>query len=292
VKISSKIWKITWVSGIYILLFVILYLVVVYKVEWEDKDLNTYLYFYDCGHKLCSSSNVQEDYYNKVLCEEDICPHISNIIGNNLILTKQNNSWIYNYITDKIVNNTYKNYRYIDNDMFIVTDINDNEGIIDLSGKEIITPKYEYLDDYKSGFISYKKDGLFGIDTIDEKYKISNNYEDIVLINDKIFAGRKENRYHLYSYNDVTNENANKYNYVYAYEDIILVCNNKKIDILNNNLDSTLLIKIDSFFEYTREQERDSLNIHVEDNILYFDVFISETEYTTYKYNISTKKII
>ena len=291
-KISSKIWKITWVSGIYILLLVILYLVIIYKVEWEDKDLNTYLYFYDCGHKLCSSSNTQDDYYSKVLCEDDNCPHISNIIGNNLILTKGNNSWIYNYMSDQIVNNTYINYRYIGNDMFIVTDNTNTQGIIDISGKEIVSPKYEHLDNYKDGFISYEENGLFGIDTIDEKYQVPNNYEDIVLINDKIFAGRKENLYHLYSYNDIENENANKYNFIYAYDDIMLVCNNKKIDILNSNLNSTLLIKIDSFFEYTREQERDSLNIHVEDNILYFDVFINETEYTTYKYNISTKKII
>lgn len=291
-KISSKIWKIIWVSGVYILLFVVLYLVVIYKVEWEDKDLNTYLYFYDCGHKLCSSSNAQDNYYNKVICEEDSCPYISDVIGNNVILTKENSSWIYNYLTDQIVHNTYLNYKYIGNEMFVVTDDANNQGIIDLSGRVIVPVGYEYLDNYKDGFISYKKNGLYGIDTIDKRYEVPNNYEAVVLINDKIFAGKKENIYHLYSYNDINNENANKYNYVYAYEDIILVCNNKKIDILNDNLDSTLLIKIDSFFEYTREQERESLNIYVEDNILYFDVFISENKYTTYKYNISTKKII
>ena len=290
-KISSKIWKIIWVSGIYILLFVILYLVIVYKVEWEDKDLNTYLYFYDCSHELCSSSNKQDDYYNKVLCENDNCPHITDIIGNNLILTKDNTSWVYNYMSDEIVNNSYQNYRYIGNDLFVVTDDTNNQGVIDLLGSEIVPLKYEYIDNYNNGFISYKKDNLFGIDTLDDKYLVPNNYEDIVLINDKIFAGRKENIYHLYSYNDFDNDNANKYNYVYAYDDVILVANNKKIDILNGNLNSTLLIKVDSFFDYTTEKERDSLNIYIDDNILYFDVFINESEYTTYKYNISTKKL-
>mgnify|MGYP003292735435 CR=1 FL=1 len=178
-----------------------MYLVVVYKVEWEDKDLNTYLYFYDCGHKLCSSSNKQDVYYNRVLCENDECPHISNIIGDNLILTKSDNSWIYNYISDEIVNNTYINYRHIGNNLFIVTDNTDSQGIIDLSGKEIVSPKYEYLDDYKDGFISYRNNNLYGIDTIDDRYQVPNKYEDIVLINDKIFAGRKQNLYHLYSYN-------------------------------------------------------------------------------------------
>lgn len=291
-KIGSKIFKIIWVSGIYILLFVILYLVIVYKVEWEDKDLNTYLYFYDCSHKLCSSSKKQDDYYNKILCEDDVCPHITDIIGNNLILTSENTSWIYNYISDEIINNSYINYRYIGHDLFVVTDNTNNQGVIELSGKEIVPLKYEYIENYYDGFISYKKDNLFGIDTLDDKYRVPNDYEDIVLINNKIFAGRKENVYHLYSYNDINNDNANKYNYVYSYDGIIFVVNNNKIDILNSNLNSTLLIKIDSFYDYTTEKERDSLNIYVEDNILYFDVFINEKEYITYKYNISTNKIV
>ncbi|MBQ2873155.1 MAG: WG repeat-containing protein [Bacilli bacterium] len=291
-KISSKIWKIIWISGIYILLFIILYLVVIYKVEWEDKDLNTYLYFYNCNHELCSSTTKQDDYYSKIVCENNVCPYIESVIGNNLILRKENNSWIYNYITDKIINNSYIDYRYIGHDMFVVTNDTNNQGVINLSGEILVSPKYDYIDDYNNGIISYKKDNLFGIDTVDNIYQVSNDYEDIVLINDKIFAGRKDNIYHLYSYNDVNNENANKYNFVYAYEDIILVANNKKIDILDTKLNSTLLIKIDSFYEYTIEKERDSLDIYVDEGILYFNVFISETEYTTYKYNISTKKLV
>ena len=109
---SSKLWRIVWIVGIYAVLALILYLVIIYKVQWEYKDLNTYLYLYDCGHKLCTSTTVQEDYYNKILCEDDICPYIENIIGSNLILKKNDSSWIYNYISGDIVSNNYTDYRF------------------------------------------------------------------------------------------------------------------------------------------------------------------------------------
>lgn len=291
-KISSKVWKFVWIAGIYIILLVMLYLVIIYKVEWEGKDLNTYLYFYDCNHNLCSSTIKQDDYYGKLMCKDNECPYISSIIGNNLILKKGDSSFIYNYINDNVINDIYVDYKYIGNDLFIVTDNTNSQGVINLTGEIVISPQYDYIDNYNDGYVSYKKDGLYGIDNVDSMLQVANIYEDVVLINDKIFAGRKENVYHLYSYNDVNNENANKYDYVYAYEDIILVINNGKIDILDSKLNSTLLMKINSFYNYTTEKERESLNIYVEDKILYFDVFVSEEEYTTYKYNISTKKIL
>lgn len=289
---GSKIWKILWVSGIYAILLVILYLVVLYKVEWEDKDLNMYLYLYDCDHNLCTSTTEPDDYYSRVLCEEDNCPYITNMLGNNLILSNGTTSWIYNYISDEIINHDYVNYRYIGHDMYIVTDDTGNQGVIDLTGNILVDPGYAYIDDYRNGFISYMKDNLYGIDTVDNQYTVDAKYEDIVLINNKIFAGMKDNIYRLYSFNDIDNENANQYNFVYAYDDIILVVNNKKIDILNTNLNSTLLMKIDAFYEYTTEKERDSLDLYSDGEYIYFKVFTSETEYLEYKYNVKDKKLI
>ena len=52
---SSKIWRIIWIVGIYAVLVLILLLVIDYKVRWESKDLNTYLYFYNCNNNLCAS---------------------------------------------------------------------------------------------------------------------------------------------------------------------------------------------------------------------------------------------
>lgn len=289
---SSKIWKIIWIVGMYLILGLILYLVVVYKVEWEHKDLNTYLYLYDCSHSLCSTTDNRVDYYSKVLCENDKCPYIDTIMGDNLLLRNETTSWIYNYIQGEIVNDDYTDYRYIGNNRFVVSDETKQYGVIDIEGNILVELKYNYIDNYKNDFISYIKDNLYGI--IDTKgiYNIDPIYDDIVLINNKIFAGKKDNVYQLYSYSDINSESSNKYDFVYSYDNIIFVISNKKIDILDTNLNSTLLMKIDTFYEYKVEQERDSLDIYFDGENICFKVFISESEYTIYKYNVSSKKIV
>jgi len=290
---SSKIWRIIWVIGIYAILVCMLYLVVLYKVKWEHKDLNTYLYFYNCNDKLCTSTSSIDYYYNRILCEDDMCPYIDTIIDQNIILKRENKSWIYNYVTNKVVNNDYSYYRYIGDNKYVVGDESNQYGIIDIDGNVLVSVKYNFIDDYKNNYISYKNlDGLYGIIKTTDEYEIDSNYEDVVLINDKIFAGRINNIYHLYSYMDPDSESSNKYDYIYAYKDIILVVNNKKIDILNSNLKSTLLMKIDSFYGYTTEKERGSLKIRTDNNNIYFRVFLNENEYTEYTYNVISKKLI
>lgn len=289
---SSKIWKIVWIGGIYVLLIVILYLIIVYKVEWEDKDLNTYLYIYDCGNDICTSTTSQDNYYNKVLCENDVCPYIDEIIDNNLILRTENNSWIYDYVQGKIIDNNYVNYRFIGNNMYVVNDDTGKYGIIDGSGLVLVDLKYDYIDDYKDGYISYIKNNLYGIANTDMEYNLEPVYEDIVLISDKIFAGKKENVYQLHSYQNVNDSNSNKYDYVYSYNGVIFVINNKKVDILDTNLNSTLLMKIDCFYGYTTEKERDSLKIYSDNDNIYFRIYTSEEEYTEYTYSVKNKKLI
>lgn len=289
---SSKIWRIVWVSGIYAILLVILYLVITYKVQWEHKDLNTYLYFYDCGHELCTSSNKIDDYYSKIMCEKDICPYIDMIIGDNLILKKSNEkSYIYNYKTDSVINNEYINYKYIGDNMFVVNDSNSKYGIIDINGKIIVELKYDEIMDYKDGIVSYLKNGLYGIVSIDNKYNINPTYDDVVLINDKIFASKENNVYKMHAYDDLNSENSNVYNYVYTYKDVIFTIKDKKIDILDNNLNSLLLMKIDTQYDYSVEQERDSLDIYSDCEIIYFKVFMDD-KYINYKFNVVDKKLI
>ena len=290
---SSKIFKIIWVSGIYLILLVLLYLIIEYKVKWEHKDLNTYLYLYDCGDDLCSSTTIQEEYYSKILCEDNICPYIIQIVDDNLILKRNDRLWLYNYKTDKITNDKYVYYRYIDNNMFVVGDNTGNYGIIDKDNSLILDIKYKYIDNYENGYISYIENNLYGIlKKDDNSFKINPKYNDVILINDKIFAGLENNTYQLYSYDNIDDSNSNKYDYVYAYDDVILVIKNKKIDILNNKLNSTLIMKIDSFYNYTTEKERDSLNIYSDGKNLYFRVYSNENEYVDYVYNIKSKKLI
>ena len=42
---KNNLWRVIWIVGIYAVLVLILYLVIMYKVKWEDKDLHKYLYF-------------------------------------------------------------------------------------------------------------------------------------------------------------------------------------------------------------------------------------------------------
>lgn len=289
---SSKVWKIIWIGGIYILLFVILYLVVLYKVEWEYKDLNTYLYLYDCSYELCSSTINQDKYYNRILCEDGVCPYIDEIIDNNLILRNNNVSWIYNYVTGEIVNNRYIDYRYIGNDMYVVGDRDNKYGVISNDGTILVDVKYPYIDDYNNNYISYMENGLYGIlNNDDDTYIVSADYKDIVLLNNNIFAGLKDNVYQLYSYENGDVVNSNRYDYIYMIDNVIFVVNNKKIDILDINFNSTLLMKLDSFYEYKVEKERDSLRIYSDGINVYFRVYSNDVEYVDYIYSIKYKKL-
>jgi len=291
---SSNLWRIIWIVGIYAILLIILYLVVTYKVKWEHKDLNTYVYFYDCGRELCSSTREIDDYYSKFLCSNNECPYIDTIIGNNLILrTDKNNSIIYNYFDGEVFNNKYSDYRYIGRDMYVVRDSNDKYGIIDNKGNIIVEVNHDYIDNYNKEIISYVKNGLYGIKSIKDNLNIDikPRYEDVVLINEKIFAVKEDKFYRFYSYNDLNNGDSNNYNYIYCYEDTVFVIKDKKIDILNTNLKSTLLMKIDTFYEYSIGQERDSLDIYSDGDFIYFKVFISEDTYHEYKYDINNQKL-
>jgi hypothetical protein len=268
-----------------------LYLVVIYKVKWEHKDLNTYLYLYDCGNELCSSTTRMSDYYSKVLCEDDICPYVERIVGNTLILKREDKSWLYDYINAKVINDDYINYKYINNNQYVVSNTDNLYGVINGDGEVIVPLKYNHIIDYKNNIISYKSDNKCGIIRIDNG-EIEAKYDDIILINDKIFAGKMNNIYQLYSYDAPDIESSNKYNYVFAYDDIILVANNNKIDFLNHSLKSTLLMKIETFYDYTTEKERDSLKIRIDNDNIYFRVFLNESEYVEKIYNIKNKKIV
>ena len=291
-KKNTNWWKIVWIVGIYAILITILYLVVLYKVKWEHKDLNTYLYFYDCNRSLCTSTVSQDEYYTKVKCDDKLCPYITSVIDDSVILKNGNKTWIYNYIDGINIGEVYKDYKYVNNGTFIFTDNNNKQGVLTLTDGVVVQSKYDYIDNYKNGLISYKTEILFGIDSLDGNKTIEPMYQDIILINDELFAGKKENNYNLYSFDNTVANDENKYNYIYAYDNIIFVFANNKIDILNDDFDSLLLMKINTFYDYAEEQERDTLKFYFDGENILFDVFVSEDEYTTYKFSLTQKKLI
>jgi len=289
---KNKIWKIIWIVGIYLILATILYLVVLYKVKWEYKDLNTYLYFYECENNLCSSEVIQSSYYSKIKCENDVCPFINNIIGENVILEKDNNMCIYDYVSGNVINDKYKEYRYLYNDLFIVTDGSSKQGVIDINGDVLINPQYEYINDYRDGYVAYRENNLYGINSSDGENLVPVKFNDVVLIDNNKYAGFIDGMYEVYSYNDNSDVSLGTYKYLAIFDDVIFAIYNNKIDVLTLDFNSTLVMKINTFYDYTIEKERDSLNLYSDGEYIYFNVYTNENEYSSYKYSLDSKKLV
>ena len=63
---KEKLYKIIWITGLYVILIIILWLVIEYKVKWESADLNRYVRFYDCSGSLCTTEENINKYYDKL----------------------------------------------------------------------------------------------------------------------------------------------------------------------------------------------------------------------------------
>ena len=133
---------------------------------------------------------------------------------------------------------------------------------------------------------------MYYIKNITDDTELIASEKELILINDKLYGYLEDNNYFIASYDTKNKVNDNSYNYMFSYEDIILTINDKKIDIMNTDLKSTLIMYITTYYDYTIEKERDSLNIKVRDNILYFNVKNEDERYTSYKYDIKNKKIL
>lgn len=290
---KDNLWRVIWVVGIYAVLVLILYLVVIYKVKWENKDLHKYLYFYNCNDSLCTSDVAQNKYYSRVLCEDDGCPYISSINNNLVILNEKDKSWIYDYANEKVLNDKYSSYEYLKDNYYIVKDNSNNIGLINDNDEIIISlDKYDKIIDFKNDYLLYFKDGMYYIKNIADNTELIASENKLLLINDKLYGYIEDNNYYIASYDTKDKVNDNSYNYMFAYEDIILTINDKKIDIMTTDLKSTLIMRITTYYDYAIEKERDSLNIKIRDDILYFNVRNKDEKYTSYKYDLKNKKIL
>ena len=276
----------------YAILLIILYLVVLYKVKWEDRDFNTYLYFYDCNNNVCSSITKPKEYYNRIVCENHQCPYISSFTNNILILTNNNKSWLYDYKTGSIFNDDYIDYALFKDDVFVVTDQNMKKGIIDKEGKVLVKVKYDEIIDYNFGLVVYKENNLYGIDYVSGEKIISPKYDDVIIVDNTMYAAMNDNKYQIYNVVNNSLKSSIKYDYIWTNNDLLLTITNKQLDILNNKLDSNLLMKINTYLDYDTSSERKSLKIHYDDNYIYFNVNTNNNNYIGYKYDIINKKII
>lgn len=288
-KNKKNLWHLVWIGGIYIVLIVILLLIIEYKVKWENKDLNTYLYFYNCSNNLCTTSEKVSTYYSRVKCEKKKCPYIKERNKNLVILANEENEYVFDYRNEKIIDNQYINYSF-KNDNLIVKNKDNKYGVSSIDGTLLIEPNYNRIVDYKDGYLAYAENNKVGIVNTEKNIAISPAYDDVILIDSSKYGYQEEGKYYIASYDTELPINNISYEYIYSIDDIILVIKDKKIDILDLDLKSNLLLKIDTAYEYTKEEERGSLEIHKENNLLHFSV-VNGTDTNEYIFDIKNKKL-
>lgn len=289
---ETKIWRIIWIVGIYAILILILVLVVKYKVNFEQKDFSKYLYFYNCSNKLCTTNVLQEEYYGSVKCDKDNCPYIKEINGDNIILTNNKKDFLYNYIEDKILNDEYTKYSFLSKDILLVKNNENKAGIINLSNEIIESFNYDNITSYNNNYITYEINNLYGIKKVGEDgANIKPEYKDTIYINDKIFGAKNDSeKYMIYTYdNEFASEET--YNYMYSINNHIFVFKDNILDILNKDLDSTLIIKIKTKYNYLTPTEINSLNFRVEEGALLFNIINEADQKITYSFNIEKGRL-
>lgn len=287
----QNIWKIVWVVGVYATLVLILYLVVLYKVKWEDLDLNRYLYFYECSNDICTSETTINNAINSIKCEDSICPYITEKKDNYVILKKDEKSYLYDYKNDKVINDTYINYKFTNNNYLIATNNEKLQGVINDKGEVIFEFKYNEIITYNYNHIAYKENKKIGITNANNSTNIKPKYDDVSIIDENKYAYKDNDAYYIAEYNSEVPISNTIYDYVYSVNKVIFTITDNKIDILDNNLRSKLLMKIDTYYSYKTEKERKTLNLHTKDNLLYFRVYSDGENYKQYTYDLISNKL-
>lgn len=288
-KNKKNIWHLIWIVGVYTILVAILLLIIEYKVKWENRDLNTYLYFYDCSGSVCTTTETQNDFYGRVKCDDKKCPYIKEKYQNIVVLADNNHEFLYDYNANKIIDELYQEYT-IKNDYVIVKDINNKYGVIDLNANVIIEPTYNKIVDYKNGFLAYAENGKVGVINEENSVNILPAYEDIKIVDNIKYIYLEDGKYYIASYDTELPVNNFAYDYIYAIDNVILTIKDKKIDIITTDLESKLLLKIDTQYTYEVEKERASLRIYKEGNLLHFSV-VNSVGTTDYIFDLKNKKL-
>lgn len=169
---KSNIARLVWVTSIFLELFVILVMVVDYKVHYQYLTIHK-LYFYECTGTLCVTEVKDDEHllYSAYECGYEDCPTYKKEIGDTyVLLTEGNDCILYDYRTGTVISRDYDDYLFINNDYLIVTK-NGLQGIINIENQLIVSSDYEQIgyfqDEYLIGYnvssIIAKKDDQYGI---------------------------------------------------------------------------------------------------------------------------------
>lgn len=284
-------WKLVWVLGIYIILGLILYLVIEYKVKWESLDTNKYLYFYDCESNLCTSTTKVGSYYSRYIYKKD-SPYIISYDDETAIINDNGKYLVYDYKNDKVISKSYDWYKYLfynGNTYFIIRG-NNKVGIIDNQGSMVVNNIYDNIV-LENNMLKVSNNSLYGL--LDSDFNIYLDIEyQYVEVNGENVIIEKDNKYSLLSLSKEVI--GSDYLYISKIDDsnYLVIDKDNKIDIVNNKLESNLIMIINGSLDYSNTNNIDTLNIRFEDNIMLFDVLSSDKEGITYRYDIVSKKLV
>lgn len=284
-------WKLVWVLGIYIILGLILYLVIEYKVKWESLDTNKYLYFYDCDSNLCTSTTKVGSYYSRYIYKKD-SPYIISYDDETAIINDNGKYLVYDYKNDKVISKSYDWYKYLfynGNTYFIIRG-NNKVGIIDNQGSMVVNNIYDNIV-LENNMLKVSNNSLYGL--LDSDFNIYLDIEyQYVEVNGENVIIEKDNKYSLLSLSKEVI--GSDYLYISKVDDsnYLVIDKDNKIDIVNNKLESNLIMIINGSLDYSNTNNIDTLNIRFEDNIMLFDVLSSDKEGITYRYDIVSKKLV
>ena len=284
-------WKLVWVLGIYIILGLILYLVIEYKVKWESLDTNKYLYFYDCDNKLCTSTTNVGNYYSRYTYKKN-SPYIVNYDDDTVIINDNGKYLVYDYKNDKLVSDSYDWYEYLsyNNNTYFIIRGNNKVGIVDNQGSMVVNNIYDNIV-VSGNMLKVSNNNLYGL--LDNNFSIYLDVEyQYVNVNGENVIIEKDNTYSLLS----LSKEVIGSDYVYITRidnsNYLVIDKDNKIDIVNNKLESNLIMIINGSLDYSNTNNIDTLNIRFEDNIMLFDVLSSDKEGITYRYDIVSKKLV
>ena len=178
-KHNINIYRIIWVTGLFLLLIVILLMVMDYKINYQYLTKN-YIYFYDCDGSVFTArvkdGISQDKLYSVYSCEYDNCPTIKKVVNENyVILSKDNKNILYNFMKQKVISDSYEDYQVL-SDKYIIVIQNNYKGMIDNDNNIIISTLYDDIGYYKDGvLIGYnlkniivKKNNLYGIVSMED----------------------------------------------------------------------------------------------------------------------------
>lgn len=246
---KRNIYRIIWITGMFLTLILILLMVMTYKIRFENAVYYKYLYFYNCNDDICATTNQKEiedkstiysvyKYQKKTPTFKKINDEYVKIYDNNKVVLYS----MYN----RIITNNYKDYSLIANKniSFIAQNENGVFGIIDKTGKKQTGFIYSKFTSYNDELIAGIYEDKYGIITLDgKKTFLDFEYDNIEIFGDFIIT-IKDNKLNIIDKTKkslITKEieitNINNVSIV-KKEDIIIIKENKNNEFSEYKFDT------------------------------------------------------